>query len=739
MLSGATVTLTATVSSNNPSTALSAPSGSVSFTDSMLNPLTCQSGSTSLTPTGPTTSQATCVWLPPATGGVGGAFFVTAQYSGDTGYASSSPATNFEQDVLGSGASTFNETLSANPSPYGASVTLTATISDPLNVNTPTGTITFINQAANATLCGGPVTLTPTTGTTAQAQCVFSPPASGGVGVRLVMRANYSGDDNFAHATTSQNLVEAGTAVVTSLTAGVSPSTVTVGSATTLSANVTGNLNTGGPTGNTSFYVNGSPVSSCAGVLVRQNNGSNASCSYTPSAVGSYTVTVTYGGDIYYAAAGPSTGVTLIARGSTPSTTSTPALVSPSPPVSSGQSITVSTTVSGSGPTPTGTVAFGATIGSSTTTPCPSAGVNMSGSASCTFTPAFSSGDGGTVSITAAYSGDSNYVASTSSALSLTVQPTNTVTSLSISLLNNPIALGSSVNITAKIAGSPLPTGSVTFTDNGTNAPCGTGGVVAVTTSGTETCSYVPTYGSHTLQVTYGGSTVYLPVTSSTPGYANSTTLTVTGAGASTSVITSSANPSTYGTTVTFTDTITGGGSSAPSGTVTFTASAGTICSPATLTPTTGSTSTATCTWTPAATGTGATVTVNASWPGDMNYAPKSAAAFTQTELGTASPATFTLTASANNVASPSAVTFTAKLTGTPTPTGTVSFTNNGSPVTCAARYLGQAEHGRHRSVLLQHQWVRCPHDRGYLLGQHHVRRGQQVHNRNRHLTRAAA
>jgi hypothetical protein len=625
------------------------------------------------------------VWLPPATGGVGGSFFVTAQYGGDTGYAGSSPATNLEQDVLGNGATTFFDSLSANPSPYGAAVTVTASVSDPLNVTTPTGAVTFFNQATGLTLCSGPVTVTPGSGTTATAQCVFTPTGTGGVGVRNTIRANYAGDVNFAHGTASVTLTEAGSSTVTSITAGASPLVATLGSPMTLSANVTGNLGTGGPTGNASFSVDGTPVTGCGGVLVRQNNGSNASCQYTPVSVGSHTVTVSYSGDIYYAAAGPSSGVSFTVNGNASSTTSTSTLVSPSPPVSSGSSITVSTTVSGSGPTPTGTVSFSATIGSSTTTPCPSAGLDLSGYATCTFTPAFSSGAGGTVSISASYSGDSNYAVSASSPnLSLAVQPTNTVTSLSLSELTNPLKLGSQETLTAKITGSPLPTGSVTFTDNGTNVPCGNGGTVAVTTSGTENCSYVPTYGSHTLQVTYSGSNVYLPVTSTTPGYANSASLIVTGAGNSTSVITSSANPSAYGTPVTFTDTITGAGSNPPSGTVTFTASSGSICSPVSLTPTTGSTSIATCSWTPAVTGTGATVTVNASWPGDTSYAPKSAAAFTQTELGSASPTTFTLTPNANPIAA-GAITVTAKLTGPPTPTGTVSFTDNGNPITCVA------------------------------------------------------
>ena len=52
-------------------------------------------------------------------------------------------------------------------------------------------------------------------------------------------------------------------------------------------------------------------------------------------------------------------------------------------------------------------------------------------------------------------------------------------------------------------------------------------------------------------------------------------------------------------------------------------------------------------------------MTVNASYSGDPNYAPKAAAAFSQTEDGTATPS-ITLSSSANPAASGTQVTFTA-------------------------------------------------------------------------------
>ena len=72
------VTLTATVTGTS---GLGAPTGTVAFTDSSSNPLTSASGSDStLRGRAPTTSSATCIYTPPASGGVGGAFRVVGTY-----------------------------------------------------------------------------------------------------------------------------------------------------------------------------------------------------------------------------------------------------------------------------------------------------------------------------------------------------------------------------------------------------------------------------------------------------------------------------------------------------------------------------------------------------------------------------------------------------------------------------------------------------------------------------------
>ena len=76
---------------------------------------------------------------------------------------------------------------------------------------------------------------------------------------------------------------------------------------------------------------------------------------------------------------------------------------------------------------------------------------------------------------------------------------------------------------------------------------------------------------------TFSGDATYAPITPSTGGFANSATLVVDSTGASTVAVTSSADPAAYGVAVTLTATVTGSLSSVPTGTIAFTASAGTL------------------------------------------------------------------------------------------------------------------------------------------------------------------
>src|SRR5439155_7590842 len=222
-----------------------------------------------------------------------------------------------------------------------------------------------------------------------------------------------------------------------------------------------------------------------------------------------------------------------------------------------GQSVTFTagvTAASGS-ITPTGTVTFKdgvTTLGTGT----------LDGSGQATFTT--SSLTVPSHSITAVYGGDSNYNTSTSTALSQTVNKANTTTAVTSS--PNPSVFGQSVTFTATVSavapGAGSPTGTVTFKDGATTLGTGTlsGG------QATFSASSLSAGGHATITAVYGGDANFN--TSTSPNF----TQTVNKADTTTTV-NSSAAPSVFGQSVTFTATVTAvaPGAGTPAGTVTFT------------------------------------------------------------------------------------------------------------------------------------------------------------------------
>ena len=188
----------------------------------------------------------------------------------------------------------------------------------------------------------------------------------------------------------------------------------------------------------------------------------------------------------------------------TPSATST-VLSSSANPSQAGQSVTLTATVTASATgaaTPTGTV----TIRDGTAV-LGTAGLDASGRAVLTTSGLAA----GTHSITAEYGGDARSSASTSAALSQTVNPAPTAAATSTSLASslNPAAAGQSVTFTARVTpsgASGTPTGSITFKDGSTVL-----GVVALDAAGTARVTKTLTAGSHAITASYGGDASYQP------------------------------------------------------------------------------------------------------------------------------------------------------------------------------------------------------------------------------------
>src|SRR5207249_72583 len=165
--------------------------------------------------------------------------------------------------------------------------------------------------------------------------------------------------------------------------------------------------------------------------------------------------------------------------------------------------------------------------------------------------------------ITAAYSGDSNFTGSdnTASPLTQTVNPANTTTALASSA--NPSVSGQSVTFTATVTatapGTGTPTGTVTFKD-GTNSLATNSLTAGAATYATASLSVA----AHSITVAYNGDANFNTNISAT------LTQTVSKAD-SLATLTSSTNPTVFGQSVVFTATITAAspGAGTPTGTVT--------------------------------------------------------------------------------------------------------------------------------------------------------------------------
>jgi hypothetical protein len=269
----------------------------------------------------------------------------------------------------------------------------------------------------------------------------------------------------------------------------------------------------------------------------------------------------------------------------------------------------------------------------------------------------------GARTVTALYSGDTNFAASYSAVVDQQVNaPGATQTTLTSSL--NPSGIDQAVTFTAKVTGQTAlaPTGTVTFTIYG-NKP-----VTVPLSNGVATYNWTfLNAGARTVNSTYSGDSANLPSAAAPVSQQVNVEFTNT-------VLTSSLNPSIAGQTVTYTAVVTGQNGGTPTGIVTFTISGNT---PVNIALTNGQ---AQFSWTFLHPG---PRTISASYAGDVNNGPSTATMVNQTVNSL--PATTTvLSSSLNPSVVHQSVTYTATVTGqSGVPTGSVTFTINGNkPVT---------------------------------------------------------
>jgi uncharacterized delta-60 repeat protein len=271
-------------------------------------------------------------------------------------------------------------------------------------------------------------------------------------------------------------------------------------------------------------------------------NGGAATLSTSSLSAGTHSITAEYGGGDGFSGS-TSSAVSQVVSAASASTT----LTSSPNPSNFGQAVTLTATVTSAGGTPPGTVAFkdGATTLGTATLTAGSAGLTTS------------SLTAGSHSITAVYEGASNFSGSTSPALNQTVAQASTATTLTSSA--NPASVGQPVTFIAIVTSSGgAAAGTVTFRDGATTL-----GTAALADGGASFTTSSLTAGSHSITALYEGDGNFSGSTS--PAVVQ----TVDGTTTTTTAVTSSANPSAFGQSVTFAATVTPPGG-APTGTVAF-------------------------------------------------------------------------------------------------------------------------------------------------------------------------
>ncbi len=321
----------------------------------------------------------------------------------------------------------------------------------------------------------------------------------------------------------------------------VTPNPAPGQSTVTMTATVTGNCNT--PTGTIAF-LDGTTVLGTA----QLNSVGVATFTTSFLYVGTHNLVATYPGDFNFENS-TSNIVTEIITG--PPTTTVLASVSPNPAQLS-QVVTMTATVSSAYTVPSGTITF-----SAGGVVLATAAVGSNGVATAIATNLHA----GAYVVTAVYGGSTEYAASTSNAVTLTVLAAATTTGLTIA--PNPIAPGQTVTLAAQVSGAvtgmPL-SGTVTFNDGAAIL-----GTVTVGANGAASLGIAALLtGTHHITATYGGSSDYSTSTSAP--------VSVVVSGIPTSIgLNASPNPATTGQTVTLVATAVASlGNQPPTGTVTF-------------------------------------------------------------------------------------------------------------------------------------------------------------------------
>lgn len=431
--------------------------------------------------------------------------------------------------------------------------------------------------------------------------------------------------------------------------------TVVPGQSLTFTASITNTGNSGlTPTGTVTFtdttyaVVSGNLQTTNTTLASNVPLDANGNATFSSSSLSAdfHQITAQYSGDSNFSP-GSSSLVQVVHTGATST-----ALSSTPNPSANGQSVTFTATVTAVPPatgTPTGQVTFqqGNTL-------LAQAPLNSSGAVSFSTSGLAAGSD----TITATYASD--FIFAVSSGNTVQTVGTNFATTTTLASSPNPSVFGQSVTFTATVTSSGgVPSGTVTFSQGSTvlaaNVAVDGSGHAAFNTSALAT-------GTDTITAAFTGATGW--------GNSSGNDSQVVNKDATTTTVSSSANPSVFSQAVTFTATVTANspGSGLPTGTVTFKNGSTTLGTSSldgnghatfiTSTLTVGSHS------------------ITAAYNGDSNFNTSTSSALTQTVNKDAT--TSSVTSSLNPSTHGQSVTFTATVTvtapGTAVPTGSVTF-----------------------------------------------------------------
>ncbi|HLI54996.1 MAG TPA: Ig-like domain-containing protein, partial [Acidimicrobiales bacterium] len=567
---------------------------------------------------------------------------------------------------------------------YGANLTYTATVAPNSGTGTPTGTVTFYAYPENlpgptgqpTNPFGSPTTLCSATLSSGSANCPSTAAPAGDDDIVAVYSPDQASESTFGGSAGSTFEFVGYT---TTTTVAATPTTAGAGQPVTYTATVDNTSSTSSstpPTGYVDFTVGPAPLCEAALFPTGTPNQSQALCTSTAAPAGSPTIQALYQPD--QGPFQPSQGsATLDATGASSTVGITTSAGTGS--VTGGASVTYTATVSGGSGTATGTVAVDVGNPGQMVPVCTITLASGTGTCSASDAPSDPPGQS-SEPVYAVYSGDSTYAGSQGQT-TLTVSGSSVLVAAGTNPTSTPF--GQSVTYEASVqpinvggTGVTVPTGTVTFSAGGTTLCTGTLAQQPNFSDAVTTCTATNApSGEDTVTAVYSGGSPY-------GGAADFASLNVT-ANPTTTTLSASPSPATYGQLIGYTATISSSAGTPNAGTVSFSAGQTVLCAARPV-----SSGQATCDT--SATPAGTSETITAVYSGSPAEGFAGSQGTTTVTVAQASSST-AVSVSPTSATYGQSVTYSATVTGTSggaTPTGSVAF-SVGSTALCTAILTG--------------------------------------------------